>query len=553
MGDLSGVWKLVPLGDNNTPVLPEFPVPVYVSLTTVTDVVLLAELEKSSYERFEPVRISATLYEGGQVQGVHTVGGGPITNAYVYADIANPSSPDTAHVVLAHAGNGVYRGQFSGDGAWRHIQLDRPGRGHSANLRRGVHAGKQTVVLRAACLPRCRDVCAEQHHARRRFLGDLRSILVNRDAATADPGVELFVGVEATINGIKPFGDPDDMYYDIKADRIAVSLGAQVVGDVFYNELTSDGSVSGTLTTPLELPVGGFPPFEQPDPAVSTADDFVVPNGGDLQLPLGVHGYVTLQPGSKLRLAPGSYSMMSLRLKSGSTLEYSGPTRVRILEGMAGDNGTAFVPDGTSAGAADIIFFIQGTDAQSDFAHSVDISPKSTIRASVLAPNGTILINQESIAEGAFMARDIVIGQSVQLSYASAFSGLTKPSVPGGKGNGTLAEENIPKTYVLLQNYPNPFNPTTQIKYGLPKASSVNLTIFNMLGQEVARLVDEVQPEGYYVVQWNGRNQSGNHRQQRHVRVSAPGGRFRPDPEDDVDQVSCLPKSSNTQSARPSA
>jgi flagellar hook assembly protein FlgD len=61
----------------------------------------------------------------------------------------------------------------------------------------------------------------------------------------------------------------------------------------------------------------------------------------------------------------------------------------------------------------------------------------------------------------------------------------------------------------LGQNYPNPFNPSTQIRYGLPKASYVTLTVHNVLGQEVARIVDEAQTEGYYDVRWNGTNESG--------------------------------------------
>ncbi|MCW5897551.1 MAG: choice-of-anchor J domain-containing protein, partial [Bacteroidetes bacterium] len=68
----------------------------------------------------------------------------------------------------------------------------------------------------------------------------------------------------------------------------------------------------------------------------------------------------------------------------------------------------------------------------------------------------------------------------------------------------------IPETYALMQNYPNPFNPTTTIQYALPTASTVSLKIYNILGQEVATLVDQVQTAGYHTAVWNGRNQYGS-------------------------------------------
>ena len=69
----------------------------------------------------------------------------------------------------------------------------------------------------------------------------------------------------------------------------------------------------------------------------------------------------------------------------------------------------------------------------------------------------------------------------------------------------------LPKNIALEQNYPNPFNPSTQIRYALPEAAHVTLTVFNALGQEVRRLVHREQPAGFHVVTWNGRDRSGNH------------------------------------------
>lgn len=69
--------------------------------------------------------------------------------------------------------------------------------------------------------------------------------------------------------------------------------------------------------------------------------------------------------------------------------------------------------------------------------------------------------------------------------------------------------EGIPESYVLEQNYPNPFNPVTQIRYALPVGSHVRLAIFNLVGQEIARLVDDVQSAGYHVVTWDGTTASG--------------------------------------------
>ena len=66
----------------------------------------------------------------------------------------------------------------------------------------------------------------------------------------------------------------------------------------------------------------------------------------------------------------------------------------------------------------------------------------------------------------------------------------------------------LPADYVLGQAYPNPFNPTTHINFELPQNDFVRLTVFNMLGQEVAVLVNEEMTAGRYEVMWNGLNKN---------------------------------------------
>jgi len=60
------------------------------------------------------------------------------------------------------------------------------------------------------------------------------------------------------------------------------------------------------------------------------------------------------------------------------------------------------------------------------------------------------------------------------------------------------------ETYSLSNNYPNPFNPTTYIKYQIPELSFVTLKVYDVLGNEIATLVNEEKPAGKYEVEFDG-------------------------------------------------
>ena len=89
-------------------------------------------------------------------------------------------------------------------------------------------------------------------------------------------------------------------------------------------------------------------------------------------------------------------------------------------------------------------------------------------------------------------------------------------------GNYTLIEQGsgaplvindsdlIPSSYFLDQNYPNPFNPDTKIHYDLPKAGQVSIVVYDLLGREINKLVNQYQQAGRYNVLWKGDDLFGN-------------------------------------------
>jgi hypothetical protein len=70
--------------------------------------------------------------------------------------------------------------------------------------------------------------------------------------------------------------------------------------------------------------------------------------------------------------------------------------------------------------------------------------------------------------------------------------------------------EEFPVEFALGQNYPNPFNPTTKMTIAVPKVALVEMVVYNVLGQKVRTLVNEIRPAGYHTIEWNGKNEQGN-------------------------------------------
>ncbi len=130
--------------------------------------------------------------------------------------------------------------------------------------------------------------------------------------------------------------------------------------------------------------------------------------------------------------------------------------------------------------------FVQKYDWKGDFLDEVKIGDNYNFLTSsilILDPNNDLIVCSD-------WREDIFIKKITDLAV------------------GVKESNNLPNEFSLSQNYPNPFNPTTNIKYSVPSNEYVSMKVYDLLGKEVAVLVNEQKSEGNYEVTFNARNLS---------------------------------------------
>ena len=95
-------------------------------------------------------------------------------------------------------------------------------------------------------------------------------------------------------------------------------------------------------------------------------------------------------------------------------------------------------------------------------------------------------------------------------SRAAAETAYTYTVTDANGATASLLLQTLPTAFSLAANFPNPFNPATTIRYALPQAAAVELTVYNVVGQPVRTLVAEHQSAGRYAVEWDATDDRGH-------------------------------------------
>lgn len=252
------------------------------------------------------------------------------------------------------------------------------------------------------------------------------------------------------------------------------TLKVRVIGS-YSTDADSTGAYTFNNLPPgyykiIALPLGGYAPsfYSLSGPTVRWKDATAVPVSGNavsginifvLPLPDSVSGYVSIN---------GSVKNSSSHAGIGGAIVYAADGNGNVLGYGVTDKTGSYTISGLAPDSynlfADAVGYTSSGSYSSSPSYDASGNPVASTTNLTASPESPMVVNQKSIE---------------------------------------------PTSYSLEQNYPNPFNPTTEIAFNLAQTERVNISIFNILGQRVATVLDGEMGAGAHVVTWNGRNQNG--------------------------------------------
>ena len=176
----------------------------------------------------------------------------------------------------------------------------------------------------------------------------------------------------------------------------------------------------------------------------------------------------------------------------------------KVYRYIAGTDNCIF--DFTATEAGDTVLFNEGEDYEVGWVLDYEeqfnqwgLNSTKRIFSAIIPSSG---YNLYTFVKGIGLYRN----EGGEVLYSSS---VLKGFVSGGIVYGDISlvdvdsETELPKEFLLSQNYPNPFNPSTKIQFVIPKSSFVNLKVYDVLGREVATLVNDEKLPGEYEVEFD--------------------------------------------------
>jgi len=246
-------------------------------------------------------------------------------------------------------------------------------------------------------------------------------VIVNGDGSSSE---DLVIGKDDTVEGSFAVGLKGGTITSIVVGHsLRLKNGAEVGGDAYYNSVQIDNgaAILGSEITPVALPFfASLPDFRTGAPGTQ---DVNVSSGDTETLAAGDYADVTVGNNGTLIFSGGVYNLRSLDAGNWPTLHFEAPSEIRIDEGFdAGKEAEIGSAPGAEVKASRIVFFVNGS-----VGNTVDISMDSAVNANFYAPNGKILIQQDTTATGTFAAKDVVISKGVVLNLSSFFNEPPEP------------------------------------------------------------------------------------------------------------------------------
>ncbi|MFN0158129.1 MAG: FlgD immunoglobulin-like domain containing protein [Bacteroidota bacterium] len=286
----------------------------------------------------------------------------------------------------------------------------------------------------------------------------------------------------------------------LTADTIPVVAGWNLIGALFsaVDTATITSTPPGIRQSPFFGFSGGY-----------TADNTLEPGKGYWVKSSGTGSFIVTAPANNAPLSKAVSSTTDAweTFSSVKVSDNSGGSQVLYLGNTSAQDAVAYeLPPAGPVGVLDARFesqrMVEYIDMRINQRVSYPIAIRSTAYPLTIKWNvngGTALSLRDGIT-GSLIPSKTISGTGEIVITNPSINRLVISAEPTG----------IPTEFSLDQNYPNPFNPTTRIEYGLAAPAQVTLKVFDILGQEVVTLADGLQDAGYFAVEWDGRNASGN-------------------------------------------